>query len=541
MSENPLEQCATDLSQLPSEKPTTGPGEERSATPSAARPAWRRALAGVIVALVILAGGVLGVRYWQYSAAHETTDNATLIGDIIQIAPQVGGTVKAVHVADNQTVPAGQLLVELDDATYRVAVGQAQANLEAAIAQAEGAGLSVALAGDTGTAQIQQAQAGVAQTDSIIGGARAEVARAKAFVQGAADNAEGLKANISTAEAAVVAAQAQKKRAEAGAQAAAAQREAARANIKVAQAALESAQALHGKAARDNERYQELFQQKAVGAQLADAYTVAAQTAQAQVHTAEEQVNASKAALTACAADYAGATEQVAATEAAIAQARAQLAAAQQQYQSSLTGITQAQAQVHAAEKNVSQADARRMQALGQLSQAQTSPQQVGVSKSGAKQALARIDQARGALEAAQLQLSYTRIYAPVSGRVSKKNVEQGVLVQPGTPLMALVPPPPANIWVVANYKETQLTLVQPGQRALITVDSLPGYTFTARVDSIASATGATFALLPPDNATGNFTKVVQRIPVKLVLDPGQRDMQRLRAGMSVGVTITTR
>ncbi|HEY3377353.1 MAG TPA: HlyD family secretion protein [Armatimonadota bacterium] len=537
MSRNTFEQREDDLPSGPSEQPNAEPEE----SPAPARPAWARALTGVMLALVILAAGVLGVRYWQYSTTHETTDDATLSANVIQIAPQALGVVKAVHVTDNQTVPAGQLLVELDDATYRAAVQQAEANLEAAIAQAEGAGISVSLVGDTGNAQIQQAQAGVAQIDGSIGSAQADVARTNALVQQATDNSQSVKANISTADAGVVAAQAQKKRAEAGVQSAAAQIDTAKANIKVAQAALESAQAIYGKAARDNERYQKLLEQGAIGAQMADQAAVAAQTAQAQVQTARQQVDANTAALAARQADYAAAIEQVAAAEAGIAQAKAQLAAAQQQYQSSLSGITQAQAQKRATENNVTQAQARRTQALGQLTQARTAPKQVGISQSGVKQAQARINQARAALETARVQLSYTRIFAPVAGCVSKKSVQEGVLVQPGTPLMALVPPPPANIWVVANYKETQLTRMQPGQRAVIKVDSFPGRPFTARVDSVASATGATFALLPPDNATGNFTKVVQRIPVKLVLDPDQSDLARLRAGMSVSVTIVTR
>ena len=167
-------------------------------------------------------------------------------------------------------------------------------------------------------------------------------------------------------------------------------------------------------------------------------------------------------------------------------------------------------------------AQARYTQAQGQLHQAHTTPRQVAVSKSNHAQAQAKIDQERAALDSAELLLGYTRIYAPADGQISKKSAEVGALVQAGTPLMALVPQ--QSVWVVANYKETQLANVKEGQRADIEVDALPGEHFTGKVDSINAATGATFALLPPDNATGNFTKVVQRIPVKIVLDPGQRE-----------------
>jgi membrane fusion protein (multidrug efflux system) len=139
----------------------------------------------------------------------------------------------------------------------------------------------------------------------------------------------------------------------------------------------------------------------------------------------------------------------------------------------------------------------------------------------------------------ALIKLGYCRIYAPRAGQISKKNVTVGALVQPGTPLMAIVVN--EGLWVVGNYKETQLAKVVPGQKAEIEVDALRGQRFEGRVDSVAAATGATFALLPPENASGNFTKIVQRVPVKIVLDPGQPGLERLRGGMSVKATISLR
>ena len=153
----------------------------------------------------------------------------------------------------------------------------------------------------------------------------------------------------------------------------------------------------------------------------------------------------------------------------------------------------------------------------GTIDQAHTTPRQVAVGQSNRIQAQAKIAQARADLDNARLLLDYTRIYAPMDGQISKKTAEVGSLVQTGTPLMAIVPQ--QSVWVVANYKETQLTEVKEGQPAEISVDAFPGQIYKGKVDSINAATGATFALLPPDNATGNFTKVVQRIPVKIVLD----------------------
>jgi membrane fusion protein (multidrug efflux system) len=144
----------------------------------------------------------------------------------------------------------------------------------------------------------------------------------------------------------------------------------------------------------------------------------------------------------------------------------------------------------------------------------------------------------RAALDLANINLGYTRIVAPVAGEVSERGVRAGQYAHAGTQVNAVVPLD--NLWVVANYKETQLTYVAVGQRAEIRVDTFPGIVVNAHVESIAPASGAQFSLLPPDNATGNFTKVVQRIPVKLRLDPDNPLQGRLRPGMSVIATILT-
>src|SRR2546430_6950042 len=137
------------------------------------------------------------------------------------------------------------------------------------------------------------------------------------------------------------------------------------------------------------------------------------------------------------------------------------------------------------------------------------------------------------------LNLSYTRITAPAEGVVSKKTVEVGQLVQPGQPPMSLVPL--GDVWVTANLKETQTADLSPGDPADFTVDAYPGRHFSGHVESLSPATGAKFSLLPPDNATGNFTKVVQRIPVRIRLDGKNDAAHPLRPGMSVNVTITTK
>jgi membrane fusion protein (multidrug efflux system) len=172
-------------------------------------------------------------------------------------------------------------------------------------------------------------------------------------------------------------------------------------------------------------------------------------------------------------------------------------------------------------------------------SQARAAQAEVSGASAGVRTAQAHLAAAQAAAAAAELQLSYTVITAPASGRVSKKTVEVGQLVSPGQSLMSLVDE--GDVWVVANMKETQLDDIAVGQPVEIEVDAYKGWTFTGRVQSIQGATGARFALLPPDNATGNFTKVVQRVPVRIALDRRPADAPPLRPGMSVEVAIDTR
>ena len=173
--------------------------------------------------------------------------------------------------------------------------------------------------------------------------------------------------------------------------------------------------------------------------------------------------------------------------------------------------------------------------AQAQLVFAETGRQGVKIKKQQLEAAKAELSLAEARLEQARLQTAYTRIQAPARGHITKKNVEAGNLVQAGQPLMALVPL--ENLWVLANYKETQLTRVKPGQEVTIKVDTFAGKKIKGRVESLMAGTGSAFSLFPPENATGNFVKIVQRLPVKIVLDKNQ-ELPPLRIGMSVEPTI---
>jgi membrane fusion protein (multidrug efflux system) len=183
-----------------------------------------------------------------------------------------------------------------------------------------------------------------------------------------------------------------------------------------------------------------------------------------------------------------------------------------------------------AAQQAVQQARSRLGQSEANQRSAETGPQQVSSTRARARAAIAEVQQKRAALEQAELNLQYTQIVAPISGEVNK-SVVVGMNVQPGQQLLTVVPLD--EIWVTANFKETQLRQMKVGQKSEIHVDS-SGLTFKGRVDSIAGATGPLFSLLPPENATGNYVKIVQRIPVKIVLDPGENHDHQLRPGMNV-------
>jgi membrane fusion protein (multidrug efflux system) len=172
----------------------------------------------------------------------------------------------------------------------------------------------------------------------------------------------------------------------------------------------------------------------------------------------------------------------------------------------------------------------RKLRADGDISQQQYDHARVRLSTADAG-----VAEATAKLKQAELNLSYTKITAPVAGRVTRKAVELGAFVQVGQMQLAIVPP---ERWVVANYKETQLTHIRPGLKAEIRVDAYPGMVIRGHVDSIQRGTGAQFSLLPPENATGNFIKVVQRIPVKIVFDETPNPADPLALGMSVVPTV---
>ena len=266
--------------------------------------------------------------------------------------------------------------------------------------------------------------------------------------------------------------------------------EAARARLVTAQARLREAEATATRTAKDVERFKTLLAKDEIAQQQFDAAVGAADAARAAADSARSQ-------------------------------------------------IAEAELGIRVAESRLMQAKAGEQQAEAALRGAQTAPEQIAATRARAAAAAAKVRQMAAMVKQAELNLEYTKVKAPVKGIVSRKSVEVGQVVQPGQPLMAVIALD--RVWATANFKETQLERMRPGAVATIRVDAYGGREFKGTVESLAAATGARFSLLPPDNATGNFVKVVQRVPVKIVLDEGQDPEQLLRPGMSATATVITR
>ena len=271
--------------------------------------------------------------------------------------------------------------------------------------------------------------------------------------------------------------------------------------------------------------------------------------------TTSSQVSASEADVASARAGIQAAQQQLQAAKAELQQAEANDVKAQndlgrykqlvdkqevsqQQYdqavasaKASAAAVEAARATADAAEQQVTQARGRLVQAEANWRYANTAPKQMQISKAKAESALAEVQRSKANLDQAELNLKYSKVVAPVNGIVSNRTVEVGQNVAPGQELMKVINLD--DIWITANFKETQLRDMKPGQRVTIEVDA-NGRKYNGKVDSIAGASGARFSLLPPENATGNYVKVVQRVPVKIVLDPGSNNDRLLRPGLSV-------
>ncbi|HVR63823.1 MAG TPA: HlyD family secretion protein [Polyangia bacterium] len=406
------------LEVIPQARATSAPAEA-----AAKRKPNRRAVAAVAAAVAALAAAA----YWLDARRFEETDDAQVDGEISNVSPRIAGTVKAVHVVENQVVRRGQLLVEIDPADLETALAEARAAVAAAEAQ---------LRADDPTVFMTEtsSRTAIASSASDLAAARASAAEARKAVEQAA-------AQLAQAEASDQTTQLERRRGE----------------------------QLHaGQAVSEADLDQRINAARASSANL--------EAMRRALEAARERVTAQDARV---------ATIQSRATE------------------------------VRA-----------------------NAPRELETRQAVVAGRRAALDLARARLAQAELNLGYAKITAPADGIVGKKSVAVGDRVAPGQEIVAIAQV--GDLWVTANFRETQLRHLRPGQRADIYVDGLD-LTLRGQVESLGGATGSRYSVLPPENATGNYVKVVQRLPVRLRLDAGQVGVDRLRPGLSVEPKVKVR
>ena len=407
--------------------------------PTEKRQRWIQRLKQLVVPVIILlmAGGIVMLiagnwNTWTSGRVEQKTDDANVRADLTPLSTKVAGLVARVAVADYQTVKAGDLLVQLQDADFRAQVEQAAA--------AEAAGEA-----------------------ALINNRRQKELQDSRIVQ-AGDGIRAAEADVAAAEAGIVA---------------------ANSSIANARSGIEATKADVQRTLLERRRQEALIASESATRQKLEQVVADEERYRGQLGSREADLSATEA--------------QLASRQADLVRAHARLASSK--------------------------------------SELEAQKRQRAVLDSQELLLHADLNAKRASLMLSQTNLGYTRIAAPEDGIVSERKVRAGQLVSPGTQVLSLVQ---SNVWVQANYKETQVRHIRPGDPAELRVDAFPGVVFKGKVDQLSPASGSQFALLPPDNATGNFTKIVQRVPVKIVLDRDQPAAGRLRPGMSVIATVRT-
>lgn len=373
-----------------------------------------------VIGAILVVLVAVGIGWYVYAQGFEDTDDAQVDGHLNPIASRIDGTIKAVHVDDNQIVHAGDLLVELDPGDNQVALDQTKAQYDQAMAQlsASHPNLPITRIGNQNDLTSQQAE-------------------------------------VVAAEAALAAAQH---------------------DLDSAVAKLKESQAVNERNQADFARYQTLLDKQEVARADYDQFKA---TAAAQIQT-------------------------VASNQSAVASAQ--------------KTVEQRRAQVAQQESKLQQTES-------------TAPLQVAIREADIKSQQANAEAAQAALEQNRLNLGYTQIAAPVSGVITQRSAEIGARISKGQQLFMIVQTD--DLWITANFKETQLSRMRPGQPVRIHVDALRD-DFDGTVESMPAVTGSRTSVLPPENATGNYVKVIQRLPVRIRFNKGQKDLDKLRPGMSV-------
>jgi membrane fusion protein, multidrug efflux system len=446
--------------------PAAVPGAIDGERPSLARrisPRLRLPLIilGIIVLIIVL---IAGGRFLAYAVSHQTTDDAMIDTDQVQITSKIAERVQDIYVDTNQLVQKGELMIQLQDTDERTRVAQAEAAVDSQQAQARAAQENVALTRDTQQAQNVQNSGAIAQASAGIASANAAAASSEQ--------------QIAASRAALATALAQLKSAQSGVPGALQNERTALANLRRTVSLVSTG---------DN--------------------------SQAQLDAARAQYESMRSS-------YAQALANVIAARASADEAQQKLDAQAYSARSALAQVGTEQGML---------ATAR-----GKLSESAV-PSRVPAQQAQAQAASAQIASLGAQLRTARDQLSYTQIRAPAEGYVGQKNVERGQYVQPGQVLMTVIPVKP--IYITANYKETQIGRMRDGQPVDIHVDAYSGVTFKGHIENLSPASQNEFSLVPPENATGNFVKITQRVPVRIVFD-NPDPKYPLRPGMSVETSV---
>ena len=505
-----------------------------------ASPLRKLITAGVITA-VLIAAIIYGFSQYNYSQNHTSTDDAQITGNLVNISPIISGTLNLLTVKEGDVVHKGQLIGRLEDSGPRAAVAQAQAAHQSALSQLPQAEQNLVYQQQATAAAIQKAQAAVAAQQAKTAGAQQQVilsqnqianqvAQAQSQVAQAQAQADQYAAQVQTARSAV-ATQLQNV-------------QTARRAAEAADAQIRGTQATYEKNRVDEGRYAKLVVQAAVTPQQYDSVHSATINSASQLDTVRFQA--------------AQAHSAVQSSQATVAQTKAQLTAAQRAYDAARQNVEVARAGLGIARANFSQIGINQSNVLNNLGQSQSAEADLATARAGNTQvnvrraeiatSQANANSALAQLNNAKITERDTYLYAPNDGTVVRKAANQGASLSPGETVVTITQG--QYVYVTANFKETQIRDVKPGESAEIEVDAYPGIIFHGLVASINKATGATQALLPPDNATGNFTKVVQRISVRIELRPAKPgedkkfgtadDIKALHQGSSVTATIDT-
>jgi len=485
-----------------------------------------------VVALAAIYKGYGAIKFGQ---THIDTDNAYVTGDLVNISPTVSGTLAELKVSDGDFVHKGDLIARLDTDSAATVLEQAKANLKAAESQIPQAEAELQFTKLSTQAAIQSSQAAITTQRSKTQGSRMEVRLSEDTVRNQVLQAEG---QVDQAKDQVEQARAGVEVAKAGLNNASLAVQTAQRNAEAAQASVLSAKADADRAQKDRHRYEALFQNEAISQQQLDTATATATAASANLDAAQRRAEAATS-------EVEQAKSAVTESQSRLSSANSQLQSAQMQVQVAKAGLGLARANgtnvgiqgenVKTNEGQVSQADASLASATAGLQQIALREKQIATAK-------AQLEQAKAAVEHASIDVKDASLFAPCDGYVVKHMANVGAAISPGQTIVTITHG--TDVWVMANFKETQLDKVREGQSVEIEVDAYPGRKFSGKVSSILQATGSATTLLPPDNSTGNFTKVVQRVPVKISIEPSATNADpsgaKLRQGMSVVAVVDT-